>query len=80
MDAKDEKLADDLLFGARPIADFIGLTERQVYHQQRALGLRRLGAILVGSKSKLRRLLAGDEVEPKAATASRRGASTEAHT
>ena len=35
MDEKDEKLADDLLYGATTIADFTGLTERQVYHQQK---------------------------------------------
>jgi hypothetical protein len=40
----DEKLADDLLYGAKPIADFTGLSVRQVYHQKDKLGLRPLGA------------------------------------
>ena len=60
MDEKDEKLADDLLYGATTIADFTGLTERQVYHQQKNSGLTHLGATLVGSKSKLKKLLAGE--------------------
>jgi hypothetical protein len=38
----DEPLANDLLYGAKPIAQFTGLTEGQVYHQQHALGLTRL--------------------------------------
>jgi hypothetical protein len=38
-----ENLADDLLFGARNIAKYTGLNERQVYHQHEALGLTRLG-------------------------------------
>lgn len=60
MDEKDETLAGDLLFGAGPIAKFTGLTERQVYHQQENLGLTHLGSKLVGSKSKLKKLLAGE--------------------
>ncbi len=59
-DAEDEKLADDLLFGAPAIGDFVGLSPRAVYHQQDRLGLRHLGAILVGSKSKLKKLLTGE--------------------
>jgi hypothetical protein len=39
MQAHDEKLADDILYGAPEIADYTGLTVRQVYHQQENLGL-----------------------------------------
>ena len=60
MQAQDDKLADDLLVGATQIAQFTGLTERQVYHQQKNLELGHLGAILVGSKKKLRRVLTGE--------------------
>jgi hypothetical protein len=42
-DQEDEILADDLIYGASAIAEYTGLTERQVYHQQVALGLIRLG-------------------------------------
>jgi hypothetical protein len=56
----DEKLADDMLYGAQAIADFLGLNPRQVYHQQRELGLAHLGAMLVGSKSKLKKRLTGE--------------------
>ena len=55
----DEKLADDLLKGAPEIADYTGLTPRQVYYQQENLGLKHLGAMLIGSKKKLRELLTG---------------------
>jgi hypothetical protein len=39
-----DRLADDLLIGAAQIAEFTGLSERQIYHQCEVLGLRRLGA------------------------------------
>jgi hypothetical protein len=57
----NEKLADDLLFGAEQIAQYLGLTPRQVYHQQQRLGLIHLGSLLVGSKIKLKRLLTDGE-------------------
>jgi len=38
-----ENLSDDLLIGAKAVADFTGLSIRQVYHQKVALGLRQLG-------------------------------------
>jgi hypothetical protein len=40
---QSEILADDLLYGAPAIAEYTGLRERQVYHQQKAVGLKRLG-------------------------------------
>jgi hypothetical protein len=61
MPEKNEKLADDLLKGAPEIADYTGLSVRQVYHQQDNLGLRHLGAMLIGSKKRLKELLAGRE-------------------
>jgi hypothetical protein len=57
---ENEKLADDMLYGAQAIADYLGLDPRQVYHQQRNLGLTHLGAMLVGSKKKLKKLLASE--------------------
>ncbi len=60
MDEKNERLANDLLRGAEQIAEWTGLSVRQVYHQQRNLGLTHLGAMLVGSKSKLKKLLTGE--------------------
>jgi hypothetical protein len=38
-----KNLKSDLLYGAPAISKYTGLTERQVYHQQKALGLVRLG-------------------------------------
>jgi hypothetical protein len=59
--AKEEKqLSDDVLFGAPAIAQFVGLSERQVYHQQKNLRLKKLGAILVGSRKRLTELLTGE--------------------
>ena len=46
----DTKPSDDLLFGAQAIAAYTGLKFRQVYYQQEALGIRRLGGMLIGSK------------------------------
>jgi hypothetical protein len=40
--APNETLADDLLYGAPAISKETGLTEGQVYHQQKTLGLTRL--------------------------------------
>jgi hypothetical protein len=54
-------LAADVLYGARSIAAFTGLSERQVFYKARALGIRRLGVTLVASKKKLRQVLTGDE-------------------
>jgi hypothetical protein len=39
----DERLADDILPGAKAIADFTGLKERTIYHKADALQLKRLG-------------------------------------
>jgi hypothetical protein len=53
----EEVLGDDLLYGAKPIAKYLKRSERWVYHQQRNLGLTHVGATLVGSKTKLTKLL-----------------------
>jgi hypothetical protein len=52
-------LSDDLLFGAKRIADYLGLKERQARHQIEAghISVKRMGGVIVGSKSSLRRQL-----------------------
>ena len=40
---RSETVADDLLYGAPAIAEYTGMRARQVYHHQKALGLKRLG-------------------------------------
>jgi hypothetical protein len=57
----EKKLADDLLVGGDAIADYTGLDRRQIYYQAKNLGLKRLGALLVGSKAELTKLLTGRE-------------------
>jgi len=52
-----------LLMGAEQITEFTGLNERQVYYQSDNLKLKRLGAMLVGSKKRLRELLAGESTD-----------------
>jgi hypothetical protein len=57
-DQHDEQpLALDLLIGAAPIAEFLGLTERQARHQidNGQIPVRRMGRLIVGSKRVLRR-------------------------
>jgi hypothetical protein len=53
----EDRLAEDLLFGAQEVADYLGRKPRWVYHQQKNLGLGHCGATLIGSKSKLTKLL-----------------------
>lgn len=50
-----EKL--DLLHGAKAIGKFLGLTERQVWHhaEHNNLPVKKMGRLLVGSKTVLRR-------------------------
>jgi len=59
MAAKTEKIADDILVGARAVSEETGLTERQVYAKQKDLGLTHLGGLLIGSKAHLRKILTG---------------------
>ena len=56
--AEKVTLGDDLLYGADAIAKFLKRKPRWVYHQQAHLGLTHIGATLVGSKTKLTKLLA----------------------
>jgi hypothetical protein len=55
----EETLGDDLLYGADAIAKYLKRTPRWIYHQQKNLNLAHVGGTLVGSKTKLRQLLAG---------------------
>ena len=52
-----DRLADDLLSGAREIAEFLGVNEREVYHlaKTKRLPIGRLGKKLIASRSQLRR-------------------------
>jgi hypothetical protein len=52
---KKERLADDLLLGARPIADWIGCSPRQVYYWARIkkFGLFHVGAAIAARKSRI---------------------------
>ena len=57
-----DRLADDLLIGAKAIADELGFTAMQVYHLARkggktGLPIGRLGKTLIASRAKLRRAL-----------------------
>jgi hypothetical protein len=51
------RLADDLLNGAREIAEFLGTNEREVYHlaKTKRLPIGRLGKKLIASRAQLRR-------------------------
>jgi hypothetical protein len=54
-----ESFADDVLWGAKEIGEFIKRKRAYVYNKQEDLGLTHIGALLVGSKSKLKELLTG---------------------
>jgi hypothetical protein len=60
---QNEPLADDLLHGAKAIADYLGITERQARHQidRGGIPVTRMGQLIVGSKSTLRRRFVPDE-------------------
>jgi hypothetical protein len=57
MPSQDEKLANDLLHGAKEIADFLGIEERQARWQIDAgnIPTTRMGRLIIGSKNVLRR-------------------------
>jgi hypothetical protein len=58
---RDEgELSADILYGAAEIGRYIGRPPRWVYHQQKNLGLGHIGATLVGSKTKLTKLLTNE--------------------
>jgi hypothetical protein len=66
MPDKAEPLAVDLLHGAAEIAAFLGLTERQAFHQieQGNIPTTRMGRLIVASKSALRRRFVPQDSEP----------------
>jgi hypothetical protein len=64
MSEETEKVADDILYGAEAIAEYTGLSPRQVYYQAPNLKLKRLGAMLIGSKKRLKELLIGEVAAP----------------
>jgi hypothetical protein len=53
----ERTLADDLLIGAAPIAEYLGLTERACRHQldRNQIPHRRMGRLIVASKRVLRK-------------------------
>jgi len=58
-------LADDMLNGARPIAEFIGTNERRVYHlaETKQIPVFRLGGRLTARKSTLRAWIERQEAQ-----------------
>jgi hypothetical protein len=56
----EERLADDLLLGAKPIADWMGCSPRQVYYWARIkrFGLFHVGDKIAGRKSRILKELA----------------------
>jgi hypothetical protein len=59
----ESDLAADLLFGVEAIAKYIGIGKRQAHHAIACghLPVKRMGRIIVSSKSALRRHFAVDE-------------------
>jgi hypothetical protein len=55
--AKQQRLADDLLYGAAKIAEELGTTRRQAYHlaATKRLPIGRWGKVLFAFRSELRR-------------------------
>ena len=58
----DISLSDDLLKGARQIAEFTGFTERQIFYyaEKKKLPLFRVGSAICGRKSQLSRTLSAE--------------------
>ena len=56
---KAERLADDLLYGASAIAEFLGVTEMQVYHWVRKdrIPVGKMGKTLIASRRQLRKTM-----------------------
>jgi hypothetical protein len=61
----------DLLVGARAVAEYTGLTPRQVYHQAAigALPIRKQGTLIVASRSRLAEYFGAARVAVPAALA-----------
>jgi hypothetical protein len=64
-------LAADLLHGVGQIAQYLGMSERQIHWQIRrgAIPIARLGRLIVGSKSKLREHLTPKPVASRGTSA-----------
>lgn len=58
-------LAGDLLFGAEAIGAFLGLDPRRIYYlaARGNIPVKKIGAIIVGSKRRLAEALTGEECE-----------------
>jgi hypothetical protein len=61
----DGLLKDDLLLGAKALAEFLGCSERKVfyYKEKKILPLGTIGSQIFGLKSRLRRHISGQIVE-----------------
>ena len=61
------KQENDTLWGVQAIADFIGHNRRQTYYylQEGLIPGKKIGAIWVGSKSKIRKHLSSSDEEGK---------------
>jgi hypothetical protein len=68
MNASNRPLSDDLLTGAREIADYCGLSVRRIRHlaDRHQLPVFRRGQLLHARKHKLDEYFAGDELRPVA--------------
>jgi hypothetical protein len=54
-------LNEDLLTGAKAIADYLGWPARKVFYAQRYLPIRTVGRMLIARKSELDRALSGSK-------------------
>lgn len=56
---KTERLADDLLVGAPAIAEFLGMTEKAVYHlaSKKRIPVGKMGKNLIARRSALKRAI-----------------------
>lgn len=67
----DPPIADDMLVGARPIGQFMGITERQVFHlaDTNRIPVFRLGSRIAARKSTLRAWIEQQEAQAMSGTA-----------
>lgn len=76
MNTKRNDLLDDVLDGAKAIGDFLGLTDRQVFHavERGHLPVVRLGTKIMARRSTLLRWFEAQEQAAFAAISSRKAA------